>query len=142
MHLSYDDYITFFNILVDGKFDAFRCYTLLSPHFYRALHDFNKNRKKPLWYFQGVWSPEEELINGEAGADAFTEAITTKFKTEIKRVIQAVHGSLKLDSNPGGATGRQAPLLHVASYGEGITSFTCCILSYSYSLAGCRRMDI
>ena len=42
-----------------------RVYTILPPVFYNALKDFNENQRRelmPLNFFQGVWSPENELM--------------------------------------------------------------------------------
>lgn len=45
--------------------DVVRVYTILPPHFYEALYEFNSTREDTLWLIQGIWSPEEELIGAD-----------------------------------------------------------------------------
>ena len=50
--------------------------------FYSALVDYNRGREQPLYFIQGIWSPEEELIEKQ---DAYADHIEQRFKQEIEK---------------------------------------------------------
>ncbi|WP_139492851.1 hypothetical protein [Brevibacillus dissolubilis] len=101
-----EDYLRWFAQMKEMHTDVVRVYTILPPHFYEALDEFNRTQEEPLRLLQGIWSPEEELIgeNGE-GNDAYTPEITDKFKAEIKDIVDVVHGQANLPARPGHASG-------------------------------------
>jgi len=74
-----------------------RIYTTLSPDFYASLKEFNDAEmaagRKPLLVLHGIWSPEEELNDDEAGTDAFRTDLTNHFYRNIESVVGAVHGA-------------------------------------------------
>jgi len=75
-----EDYLRWFPEMKEMNVDVLRVYTILPPHFYEALDEFNERRKDPLWLLQGIWSPEEELIGREQeGRDAYAPEITDAF---------------------------------------------------------------
>ncbi len=101
-----EDYLRWFGQMEEMKADVVRVYTILSPHFYEALHEFNSTREDPLWLIQGVWSPEEELIGeDEKGGDAYDPEITEEFHQEISDVVRVVHGDANIPERPGHASG-------------------------------------
>jgi tetratricopeptide (TPR) repeat protein len=80
--------------------NAIRTYTLLPPAFYAALEAHNRRRPAArLWLIQGVWT---ELPGGH---DYDAPAFLDEFKSEIRRVTDAVHGNLDLPARPGRAHG-------------------------------------
>src|SRR5690606_32804824 len=51
----------------------------------------------PLFFIQGIWSPEEELIEKQ---DAFDPEIKQTFEQEIKDAVAAVYGETTLAPEP------------------------------------------
>jgi hypothetical protein len=81
-----------------------RIYTIHPPHFYEALVEFNrKHPETPLYFIQGIWSPEEQLI---ARQDAFDKEIVQTFLQEIALAVQAVYGEAEIPEMPGKASGK------------------------------------
>jgi hypothetical protein len=79
-----------------------RVYTILRPDFYEALAAHNeRNPRTPLYFIQGVWIPEEELL-----ASHDTDAISAEFDREIADAVAAAHGDATLPERPGHASGR------------------------------------
>ena len=78
-----------------------RIYTLLPPAFYRALYDHNTNKHpdRPLYLFQEIWLPEPP--EGNLYDAAFTQA----FETEIRNLVDVVHGQASLPAERGRAGG-------------------------------------
>ncbi|KEO81263.1 S-layer homology domain-containing protein [Tumebacillus flagellatus] len=99
------DYLRWFQEMKDMNVDLVRVYTILPPYFYEALDEFNNGRTDPLYFLQGIWSPEEEMIADGDGADAWSPAITNPFKSEIVDAVHAVHGDLTRPVMPGHAYG-------------------------------------
>ncbi len=99
---SYDDYRYWFAGMSDLGVHSLRIYTILPPHFYKALADHNKATKNKLWLLQGIWSPEEELISLQ---DAYLPEITDKFHKEIALAVKAVYGLGEIPKTPGKAGG-------------------------------------
>jgi hypothetical protein len=101
-----EDYLRWFPQMEEMNVDVLRVYTILPPHFYEALEEFNSTRADPLWLIQGVWSPEEELTGeDELGRDAYTPEITEKFENEISDAVHVVHGDANLPETFGHASG-------------------------------------
>jgi hypothetical protein len=101
-----EDYLRWFPQMEEMNVDVLRVYTVLPPHFYEALEEFNSTREDPLWLIQGVWSPEEELTGeDELGRDAYTPEITEKFENEISDAVHVVHGDANLPETFGHASG-------------------------------------
>ena len=99
---SYDDYRHWFTGMTDLGVQSVRVYTILPPHFYQALADYNEKADKKLWLIQGIWSPEEELISQQ---DAYLPEITEKFHREIELAVKAVYGLGEIPEVPGKASG-------------------------------------
>lgn len=78
-----------------------RTYTILPPSFYRALRAWNLTHpRQPLWLVQGVWTelPPDHDFDDPAWKGAF--------RSEMRRVVDLIHGSVELPSRPGHASGR------------------------------------
>ncbi|CAH1223991.1 hypothetical protein PAECIP111891_05597 [Paenibacillus allorhizoplanae] len=96
--ISEDEYERWFGMIQDMGANVIRVYTIMMPEFYEALSKYNmKHQKNPLFFLQGVWSPEEQLIEGQ---DAFDPKIKTKFEQEIKDAVAAVYGKTTLTPEP------------------------------------------
>ncbi len=101
-----EDYRRWFEGMKKMNVDVVRIYTILPPRFYEALDEFNSRREDPLWFVQGVWTPEEELIGeNEEGRDAYSPDITGEFEKEISNAVKAVHGDADLPQKFGHASG-------------------------------------
>lgn len=99
---SYEDYLRWFEDMEELGIDMLRVYTILPPHFYKALLDHNKTSEKKLWLVQGIWSPEEEL---NSKLNAYLPEITDKFHNEIALAVSAVYGDGEIPPSPGKASG-------------------------------------
>lgn len=84
--------------------NVIRVYTIHEPVFYEALVEFNEqHRDSPLYFIQGVWSPEEQLIKTH---DAQSPLVIKTFKKEIIYAVGAVYGDTSIPSTTGKANGR------------------------------------
>jgi tetratricopeptide (TPR) repeat protein len=82
--------------------NAVRVYTIHPPAFYEALLDHNSRYpERALWLIQGVWTepPEEE------GHNYLDPGFEGAFFTEIRRVVDLVHGRADVLPRPGHASG-------------------------------------
>ena len=81
--------------------NALRVYTILPPSFYRALRAWNVGHpRRPLWLVHGVWTelpPEHDFDDPEWKA---------AFRSEMRSVVDLVHGAAELPPRPGHASGR------------------------------------
>lgn len=99
-----ETYFRWFTMMAEMGANAVRVYTIHPPHFYEALVAYNeKNRDKPLYLIQGVWSPEELLAERR---DAFDPEIAAMFRQEIEHAVGAVYGAITLEPSPGKAHGK------------------------------------
>lgn len=104
--ISKDEYEKWFEMIQAMGANVIRVYTILKPEFYEALVRYNaKHQDHPLFFIQGVWSPEEQL---SAGKDAFDPALKEKFAKEIADAVEAVYGNADLQSteHSGKASGK------------------------------------
>jgi hypothetical protein len=98
-----DKYMAWFEQIQDLGANTIRVYTILSPEFYEALVEFNqRHADSPLYFIQGVWTPEDELIDKK---DAYLESIYTEFQEEIAYAVEAVYGTADIPERFGKASG-------------------------------------
>ena len=101
-----EDYARWFQQMKGMNARLVRVYTILPPHFYEALLEFNSNQSEPLWLVQGIWPPEEDLIGSDGkGRDAFDPVIVAQFSSEIADAVRVVHGNLVRPARPGHGSG-------------------------------------
>ncbi len=80
--------------------NTIRLYTILPPAFYRALRGWNStNPRRAIWLLHGVWT---ELPPNDDFDDA---AWKGGFQTEMRRVVDVVHGAATIPPAPGHAAG-------------------------------------
>jgi hypothetical protein len=99
------DYVRWFGMIQEMGANVIRVYTILQPEFYEALVIYNSKREEnPLFFIQGVWSPEEQLIEGQ---DAFEPEVKQQFEREIRDAVAAVYGTadLEAEAHSGKASG-------------------------------------
>lgn len=99
---TYDDYRRWFGDMEELGVQVIRIYTILPPHFYQALVDHNQGAKQKLWFIQGIWPPEEELIKEK---NAYLPSISQSFDDEISLAVRAVYGQGKIAPKAGKASG-------------------------------------
>ncbi|WP_425281268.1 hypothetical protein [Paenibacillus cellulositrophicus] len=98
-----EDYLRWFKEIDDMGANVIRVYTIHQPVFYQALVKYNKDKgDDPLYFMQGIWSPEEQLIEQQ---DAYSGDITKQFKEEIKKAVAAVYGDVTIPQKQGSASG-------------------------------------
>ncbi|MGG6310101.1 hypothetical protein [Paenibacillus macerans] len=102
--LTEDDYLRWFRQIDDMGANVIRIYTVHNPVFYKSLVKYNRDKgKAPLYFIQGIWSPEEQLIEQQ---DAYIPAIKQAFHQEIEKAVKAVYGDLKVPVQPGASGGK------------------------------------
>ncbi|MDD3268856.1 MAG: family 2 glycosyl transferase [Syntrophomonadaceae bacterium] len=99
---KYEDYRRWFASMEKLGVQTFRIYTILPPDFYRALLEHNRVAEKKLWFIQGIWSPEEELIKEQ---NAYLPSISQQFQLEIALAVRAVYGQGVISKRAGKASG-------------------------------------
>jgi tetratricopeptide (TPR) repeat protein len=81
--------------------NTLRLYTILPPTFYRALRGWNlAHPDRALWLVHGVWT---ELPPNHNFDDARWKG---GFQTQMRRVVDLVHGTATIPARPGHASGR------------------------------------
>ncbi|CAI6066043.1 hypothetical protein PAECIP112173_01984 [Paenibacillus sp. JJ-100] len=101
--LTEEDYLRWFEQIQDLGANVIRIYTVHQPIFYSALVDYNRGREEPLYFIQGIWSPEEELIEKQ---DAYADHIEQRFKQEIAKAVSAVYGDADIPAKSGESSGK------------------------------------
>lgn len=101
--ITKQNYLDWFAKMTEMGSNVVRIYTILPPEFYEAIVEYNQGHpEKPLYFIQGVWSPEEALIEKR---DAYLPEIRDTFKQEITLAVQAVYGKADIPETPGKASG-------------------------------------
>jgi hypothetical protein len=94
-------YAAWFQLLGGMNANTVRVYTILPPTFYRALAAWNAaHPDRPLRLIHGVWTelpPEHDFRNQEWEAE---------FRQEMRRVVDLIHGNIRIPVRPGHAGGR------------------------------------
>ncbi|MFM1651124.1 hypothetical protein ACI7RC_03360 [Brevibacillus sp. B_LB10_24] len=102
--ITKEDYLRWFAMIQDMGANVIRVYTIHQPVFYEALVEYNRQKKdNPLYFIQGVWTPEEALIEKQ---DAFLPEIREEFRREIADAVGAVYGNVTIPEKSGKASGR------------------------------------
>jgi hypothetical protein len=97
-----EEYARWFKAIGQMNANAIRIYTLHPPEFYEAFYEYNQIAKKPLFLFHGSWVNEEIQMRTQ---DAFAPENIDDAKTEIKNMIDIIHGQAELPERPGHASG-------------------------------------
>ncbi|MBY0144938.1 hypothetical protein [Neobacillus niacini] len=100
--ISKEEYSRWFKEIGEMNANAIRIYTLHPPQFYEAFYEYNQIAEKPLFLFHGSWVNEEKLLRNQ---DAFAAENVEDAKTEIKNLIDIIHGDAELPEQPGHASG-------------------------------------
>jgi hypothetical protein len=100
--ITKEEYLRWLKEIGDMNANAIRIYTLHPPTFYEAFYEYNQTAKKPLYLFHGAWINEQGLISTQ---DAFAQQNIDDAMTEIKNMINIIHGHANLPVRPGHASG-------------------------------------
>jgi hypothetical protein len=100
--ISKEEYSRWFKKIGEMNANAIRIYTLHPPQFYEAFYEYNLVAEKPLFLFHGSWVNEEKLLHNQ---DAFAAENVEDAQTEIKYLIDIIHGQAELPERPGHASG-------------------------------------
>ncbi len=106
-------YARWLQLIAAANANVVRLYTILPPPFYRAFKAWNDGHPdRPLWLVHGVWA---ELPRH---SDYDDPAWKAEFRTEMRRVVEVVHGRAAIGSRPGHAWGRYSADVsdHVLAY--------------------------
>lgn len=102
--ITKEDYTRWFAMIDEMGANVIRVYTIHPPVFYEALVSYNQKKEgDPLYLMQGIWSPEELLIEKK---DAYLPEIREQFRQEIHDAVGAVYGDITIPEKPGKASGK------------------------------------
>ncbi len=94
-------YAGWLRLMAEGGANAVRVYTILPPAFYRAFRRWNDDHPaQPLWLVHGVWTEPPP------GDDYDHPAWKASFRTEMRRVVDLLHGRAAIGARRGHAFGR------------------------------------
>ncbi|MCS7463273.1 hypothetical protein N0M98_24420 [Paenibacillus doosanensis] len=101
--ITKEHYLQWFKMIQDMGANTIRVYTILQPAFYEAVVEYNQRHAgQPLYFIQGVWAPEEELIEQK---DAYIDEIYQHFQRDISLAVGAVYGDADIPAEFGRASG-------------------------------------
>ncbi|SER44094.1 hypothetical protein SAMN04487944_104131 [Gracilibacillus ureilyticus] len=100
--ITEEEYSRWLESIADMGANTIRIYTVHPPEFYHAFKQYNETHEDKLYLFHGVWIDEEGLVSK---LDAFDDAIVQDFQTEMKKIVDIVHGNATVPSHPGHASG-------------------------------------
>ena len=88
--VSEEEYLRWIQYIYDMGANCIKVQNLMSEKFYSALEKFNRDKKNPIYLMQGIYFDEVTLKNGY---DAQGNKAQEFFKTNIKLIIDSVHGN-------------------------------------------------
>ncbi|MER2071967.1 MAG: hypothetical protein ABS898_08630 [Psychrobacillus sp.] len=100
--ITEEEYYRWFKQIGEMHANMVRVYTLHPPGFYNALKRYNKEHENKIYVLHGVWINEEKL---EESLDAFEEENLKDFQTEMKTIVDVIHGNKIVKERPGHASG-------------------------------------
>jgi tetratricopeptide (TPR) repeat protein len=95
-------YLKWFGLMAEAGINTVRVYTLLPPHFYEALFEFNGSGQRRLYLLQGIWA--ELPPDGDFGGAGYTASL----REDIGHAVDAVYGNAEVPERPGRASGGYA----------------------------------
>lgn len=94
------EYDRWLSMMGELSVNVVRVYTVHPPAFYRALAAYNRSHAEPIYVLHGNWIGEETLR--EAGD---VTSLSTAFDRSLRQVVDAVHGAITIEPEPGYASG-------------------------------------
>ena len=84
-----ETYLRWFKYIQEMGANTVRVYTILSPDFYEAFYEYNKDNSSPLYLLQGVWI-DDYVLNSKV--DAYDPSFIDNFIKDSKTVVDIIHG--------------------------------------------------
>ncbi len=100
-----DTYKRWFKQIQEMGANTIRVYTILSPDFYDAFYEYNKNNDNPLYLLHGVWV-DDYIQNSKV--DAYSSEFGDKLLADTKIMIDVIHGRKYILPNDAYANGLYA----------------------------------
>lgn len=100
--ITKEEYSRWFKQIGAMNANAIRVYTLHPPAFYEAFYEYNQTAEEPLYLFHGAWVNEEIFTEHQ---DAYATEVQEDFQTEIKNMVDIIHGNANLPEKTGHASG-------------------------------------
>lgn len=139
--ITEDEYHRWFEMIGAMNANTVRVYTLHPPGFYQALKDYNKDHPEaPVYIMHGFWADEDKM---HADLDAFEEELNEEFETDIRHIIDAVHGNADIPETPGKAHGKYKADVseYVISWMLGVEWFPPFVMETNKKHAGTDEFD-
>lgn len=95
--VTYDMYMKWFSMIHEMNANTIQADDLMGTEFYRAFHDYNNNRREPLYLMQVITLEDKEFDNM---IDAFSGNLERLLRQKAYLTIDAIHGSTKAGENP------------------------------------------
>lgn len=92
--VSYDTYYNWISQIYNMNANVIRINTLMPVSFYKALYNFNLNKKNPIYILQGIYFNETYLKDG---GNPVSKSSKENFENTIRNTIEAVHGHSNVD---------------------------------------------
>ena len=98
--ISKGQYVRWIDAISELGANSIRVYTLHPPQFYQALLEHNSRPdSRKIWLFQGAWFELPEDL------DLYNGPFSDEFRSEIRSVVDALHGSATVPQRRGHAWG-------------------------------------
>lgn len=88
--IDYETYLRYFKLIEDANFNTIRVYNISSPDFYKALYNYNKGRKKPLYLIQ---STDVGTYEKNSKYDYFSKQVKNDLLKNVKIMVDCIHGN-------------------------------------------------
>jgi hypothetical protein len=98
------DYLRWFRWIGGMNANTIRVYVAQMPAFYDALLAYNRSAAEPLYLLQGIYM-NEDLIVSYSDAYCNDGELEEIFHTDLRNVIDIVHGNAEIEKLPGNAGG-------------------------------------
>lgn len=89
-HVSEEEFTRWIKYIYDMGANCIKVPNLMGEKFYSALQKFNENKEDPLYLIQGIYFDETYLKDGY---DPQNMNVKKAFKTNVKLIIDSVHGN-------------------------------------------------
>lgn len=89
-------YLSWFKKIEDLNINTLRVYTILNPEFYKALFEFNQDKKDPLYLIQGVIL--EDYVDNSSYS-AFSKEYKEPFIKDALKTVDVIKGRKKIFFN-------------------------------------------
>ncbi|MEG2195233.1 MAG: hypothetical protein RRY11_10535 [Terrisporobacter sp.] len=89
-NVSQEEFLSWIKQIYDVGANCIKVSNLMSENFYNALNQFNEDKENPIYIVQGIYFDETNLKDGY---DAQSNKLESLFKTNIKLIVDSIHGN-------------------------------------------------